>query len=159
MEEIIRDMESKAHLLEEYRHKDLFIPIIDVSLEDSKRKTLLHFTPLVSNEIYKRKTEWVYLIIMNNRIVKIGGTCNGVKEIHLMNKKGSAIHTALIFYINCGCKVKFYGYELPIKKIEIEICGETHEIIPKTYHALTSLFMEDYKKQFLQTPFFTPLNI
>ena len=77
---------EKTILLDEYNRKDHFIPIADIVLDsevsssgNKKRNTLIQFVPRISNELFNKKTEWLYLLVINDRIVKIGGTRTGLK--------------------------------------------------------------------------------
>ena len=76
--------------IDDYNRKDYFIPIANIILDDElitsgkkegskKRKTLIQFIPKISNEDFTKKNEWLYLLVINNRIVKIGGTRSGIK--------------------------------------------------------------------------------
>ncbi len=167
---IIRIPLDKTIAFEDYIHRSLFLPIVDVHLEDlsSKRITVLNFKPCINKEVYQRKTEWIYMITINDRIIKIGGTRSGMKGRvgsylcgHHTTERGKSgdcsntnafVYNTLEFYLKLGCSIRFYGYELPVKKIEIELLGETREIITQTYHAYESIFMEDYKKQYSSYP-------
>ena len=40
---------------------------------------MIQFIPKISNEDFTKKNEWLYLLVINNRIVKIGGTRTGIK--------------------------------------------------------------------------------
>ena len=81
---------DKTILFDEYNRKDHFIPIADIVLDselfisgkkvgNKKRNTLIQFIPTISNEAFSKKTEWLYLLVINGMIVKIGGTRTGIK--------------------------------------------------------------------------------
>jgi hypothetical protein len=166
-------------LFDDYNRKDYFIPIADIILDDEiitsgkkegskKRKTLIQFIPKISNEDFSKKNEWLYILVINNRIVKIGGTRTGIKgriqsylcghHIEERGKSGDCsktngyIYNTFEFYLNLGCKIEMYGYELPKTEFKIKIFDKEIKIIAQTYHAYESTFLEDYKKNYNQYP-------
>jgi hypothetical protein len=81
---------DKTILFEEYNKKTLFVPIADITLDNvmntsgkkeglRKRTTLIKLENFVKTQIEEKK-EWIYIITINNRIVKIGGTRDGIKN-------------------------------------------------------------------------------
>jgi hypothetical protein len=171
--------ENKTILFEEYNRKDHFIPIADILLDKEtfesgkkqgikKRNTLIQFIPKISNEDFNKKTEWLYLLLMNGRIVKIGGTRTGLKGRvssylcgHHVEERGKSgdcsktngfIYNTFEFYLGLGCKIEMYGYELPKTEFTIEIFGKETKITAQTYHAYESTFLEDYKKNYNDYP-------
>jgi len=166
---------DKTIPFEEYNRKDHFIPIADIVLDselsttgknqgNKKRNTLIQFVPTISPEEFNKKNEWLYLLVINDAIVKIGGTRTGLKgrvasylcghHIEERGKSGDCsktngfIYNTFEFYLSLGCKIQMYGYELPKTEITIEIFGKEKKITAQTYHAYESTFLEDY------TPFF-----
>ena len=170
---------KKTILFEEYNRKEYFTPIADIVLDSElfttekkkgqkKRNTLIQFIPKISNEEFNKKSEWLYLLIINGRIVKIGGTRTGLKgrvasylcghHIEERGKSGDCsktngfIYNTFEFYLQLGCKIEMYGYELPKTQITIEIFGKETKITAQTYHAYESTFLEDYKKIYNEYP-------
>jgi len=170
---------DKTILFDEYNRKDHFIPIADIVLDselfisgkkvgNKKRNTLIQFIPTISNEAFSKKTEWLYLLVINGMIVKIGGTRTGIKgrvgsylcghHIEERGKSGDCsktngfIYNTFEFYLNLGCKIQMYGYELPKTEITIKIFDKETKIIAQTYHAYESTFLEDYKKNYNEYP-------
>jgi len=164
---------------DKYNRKDYFIPIADIVLDselftsgkkqgDKKRNTLIKFIPTISIEEFNKKNEWLYLLVINGMIVKIGGTRTGLKgriasylcghHIEERGKSGDCsktngfIYNTFEFYLNLGCKIQMYGYELPKTEFNIEIFGKETKITAQTYHAYESTFLEDYKKNYNNYP-------
>jgi len=164
---------------EEYNRKEYFKPIADIVLDkelfttgkkqgNKKRNTLIQFNPIITSREFNKKTEWLYLLLINGMIVKIGGTRTGLKgrvasylcghHIRERGKSGDCsktngfIYNTFEFYLNLGCKIQMYGYELPKTEITINIFGEETKIIAQTYHAYESTFLEDYKKNYNDYP-------
>jgi hypothetical protein len=170
---------DKTIQYEDYKRKDYFIPIADIVLDNEiftsgikkgykKRNTIIQFIPIISIEKFNIKNEWLYLLLINGAIVKIGGTRTGLKgrimsylcghHIEERGKSGDCsktngyIYNTFDFYLNLGCKIQMYGYELPKTEISIEIFGKNLNIIAQTYHAYESRFLEDYKNTYNEYP-------
>jgi hypothetical protein len=170
---------DKTTPFEEYSRKAHFIPIADIVLDDElftsgkkqgnkKRNTLIQFVPRISSEEFNKKKEWLYLLVINGRIVKIGGTRTGLKGRvasylcgHHVEERGKSgdcsktngfIYNTFEFYLNLGCKIQMYGYELPKTEIAIDIFGKETKITAQTYHAYESAFLEDYKRTYNEYP-------
>ncbi len=166
---------EKTVKLEDYNRRDNFIQVADIVLDTEvtkegtkKRNTLIQFVPKIDAEEFNKKTEWLYLLVINGRIVKIGGTRTGLKgrvasylcghHIEERGKSGDCsktngfIYNTFEFYLTVGCKVEMYGYKLPKTEVTIEIFGKETKIIAQTYHAYESTFLEDYKKNYNDYP-------
>lgn len=166
-------------LLDDYNNKGYFNHIVDIILDNElykdgekggqkKRKTLIQFIPKIPMYDYNKKTEWLYLFTINDRIVKIGGTRTGIKgrissylcghHIEERGKSGDCsktngfIYNTFYFYLQLGCQIKMYGYELPKTELVIKIFDKDTKIIAQTYHAYESTFLEDYKKHYKSYP-------
>lgn len=81
---------EKTILFDNYNRKEYFTPIANVLLDNDtfttgkktgqkKRNTLIQFIPTISLDEFNEKTEWLYIFLINNRLVKIGGTRTGLK--------------------------------------------------------------------------------
>jgi len=170
---------NKAVPFEEYNRRDYFVPIADIVIDDElstsgkkkgskKRNTVIQIIPTISTEEYKANNEWLYLLVINDMIVKIGGTRTGIEErfksylcghhIPERDKSGACsktngfIYNTLDFYLQLGCKIQMYGYKLPKTEITIEIFGKETKIIAQTYHGYESTFMKDFKKNYNEYP-------
>lgn len=129
----------------EYNRKEYFTKVANISLDNElnkknkikKRKTLIQFIPTIDKQEFNEKNEWIYLITINNNIVKIGGTRIGLKgrissylcghHIKERNKSGDCsktngfIYNTLHFYLTLGYEIEMYAYKLPKKEITIDI--------------------------------------
>ena len=170
---------DKTIPFDEYNRNEHFTPIADIVLDNElytsgkklgtkKRNTLIQFIPTIPAETISKKAEWLYLLVINGRIVKIGGTRTGLKgriasylcghHIEERGKSGDCsktngfIYNTFEFYLNLGCKIQMYGYELPKTEITIEIFGKETKITAQTDHAYESTFLEDYKKNYNEYP-------
>jgi hypothetical protein len=166
---------KKTVSFDNYNRAEYFTPIADIVLDTESRKdggrkraTLIKFVPFISKEEFDQKTEWLYLLTINGRIVKLGGTRTGIKgrvssylcghHIQERGKSGDCsktngfIYNTCEFYLNAGCDIKMYGYKLPKTEITIEIFGKKTNVVAQTYHAYETTFLEDYKKQYSEYP-------
>jgi hypothetical protein len=153
--------------------KSYFIPVADIVLDTEindtgkskgkkKRNTLIKLDNF-NKELIDKKKEWLYIIVINKRIVKIGGTRSGIKErfgsylcghhIAERNKSGKAsetnkyVYNTLYFYLEQGCEIKLYGFELPVEEITRIVFGKETKIRVQTYHSYESVLIDEFKKQ------------
>ena len=166
-------------LFDDYDQKEFFVHVADIVLDDEiyvdgkkksdkKRKTVIQFVPTINAEDFKAKNEWLYLLVVNDRIVKIGGTRVGLKgrvnsylcghHIQERGKSGDCsktnafIYNTLDFYLQLGCNIKMYGYKLPKTEFEVTIINKTKKVVAQTYHAYESTFLEEYKRSYHSYP-------
>lgn len=123
-------------LFNQYKRNNMFKYVLDIVLDNSKRKTLLMVKLHILENEYVEKCEYIYIFTINNRIVKIGGTRNGLKGRftsylcghHIMERQKSGycsrtngfIYNTFEFYLNLGCEIKMYALKLPLKVIDID---------------------------------------
>lgn len=170
---------QKTVSLKEYNRKEYFTHVADILLDTEsfisgkktgkkKRNTLIEFVPKIAISEFNEKTEWLYLLVVNDQIVKIGGTRTGLKNRvasylcgHHIEERGKSgdcsktnafIYNTFEFYLNLGCKIEMHGYKLPKTEFNIEIFGKQTTITAQTYHAYESTFLEDYKKNYNEYP-------
>jgi hypothetical protein len=167
---------EKTVIFNEYNRKDDFILVANVILDNEinkknikKRKTLFKFVPQITNKEFNEKIEWLYLFVINGRIVKIGGTRTGLNgrissylcghHVKERNKSGDCsktngfIYNTFEFYLELGCEIKMYGYKIPKKELTIKIFDIETTIIAQTYHAYESKYIEDFQKEYKYYPF------
>lgn len=170
---------NKTILFDKYDRKSYFVSVANIVLDTElyksgknkgikKRNTLIKFIPTIQDTEFNNKTEWLYIFVINNMIVKLGGTRTGLKKRvmsylcgHHIKERGKSgdcsktngfIYNTFNFYLNLNCKIKMYGYKLPDTKINIKIFDKEKNIKAQTYHAYESVFLEDYKKKYNNYP-------
>jgi hypothetical protein len=170
---------KKTILLENYHRKEYFHLVAEIILDDEKhssgkhlgkkkRNTLIQFIPKISKQEFERKSEWLYLFVMNGHIVKIGGTRTGLKGRiasylcgHHVEERGKSgdcsktngfIYNTFEFYLHLNCKIEMYAYELPKMQVPIQIFGKETHVPAQTYHAYESAFIEDYNQRYSHYP-------
>jgi hypothetical protein len=132
---------------------------------------LIQFNPIIKTAEFNKNAEWLYIITINNRIVKLGGTRTGLKQRassylcgHHTTERGKSgdcsktnayVYNTLVFYITLGCEVNLYGYKLPPLYASIEIFNRTERISVQTYHKYESIYLKDILSTYKAYP---PLN-
>jgi hypothetical protein len=170
---------DKTIPFDEYNRKHNFILLANIVLDSElftsgkkqgqkKRNTLIALANF-TDDVIVPQVEWIYMFVINNRIVKIGGTRDGIKErfgsylcghhIEERGKSGKAsetnkyIYNTLFFYLNCGCEIKIYGCELPIEEITRNVFGRETKIRVQTYHSYESVLIDEFCEQTGFIPF------
>lgn len=161
---------DKSVKMTDYNRNSYFKPIMNIVLDNDmkngikKRMTMIKFEPTISIEEYNSKTEWLYIFVIDGRIVKIGGTRTGIKGRvasylcgHHVEERGKSgdcsktngfIYNTFEFYLNLGCKIQMYGYKLPQITTVIDIFGEEVNVVSQTFHVYESKFLDDFKKKY-----------
>lgn len=140
----------------------------DIVLDESeRRRTTVRVEPECAPR-WNREVEVIYTIVRGGEVVKIGGTRNGMQKRwgsylcgHCVPERrqrdGSPYpgkmsvtnahlyHTIESELLENGVKWEFYMWELPRTCVEVEILGETVEVVAQTYHAYESRVMEKYR--------------
>lgn len=109
-------------------------------------------------EIYKKYCELIYIIAVDGKVAKIGGTYVGMKGRHssyncgtrkarskgtcsVTNYKVTEVQYASI---RNDKKVEWYIFEVPPAKTTINVWGEKYEYTSKTYYKYESALCEKY---------------
>lgn len=163
---------------DEYNRKSYFTHIAQVlpdndmitteGKQTKKRDTVIKFTPTISKEEFNEKVEWLYIFVVNDKIVKIGGTRTGLKGRvgsylcgHHVRERGKSgdcsktngfIYNTFAFYLEAGYKIDMYGYKLPKTEISIDIFEKPVNVYAQTFHAYESTFLEDFKEKYNTYP-------
>lgn len=165
---------------DKYKRKNHFIHVANIVLDNDvfttgkkrgqrMRNTLIQFISTISHIDFTKKKEWLYIFTINGIIVKIGGTRSGIKgrtisylcghHIRERGKSGDCsktngfIYNTLLFYLQQGCKIQMYGYELPVKEITINVFDEEMKIPAQTYNIYESIFINDFIKEYCCKPY------
>jgi hypothetical protein len=171
---------DKTIPVEEFKERANFIHLANVVKDDEvfvsgerqgkkKRNTLIELKSVVDGSLLEQKSEWLYMIVLNDRITKIGGTRDGIKgrfgsylcghHIEERGKSGKAsetnkyIYNTLHFYLEMGCDIKLFGYKLPEEEITRSVFGRDVKIRVQTYHSYESILIDEFRKQCGFIPF------
>jgi hypothetical protein len=166
--------------VEDFKERGHFIHLANVVKDDEvfpsgdrhgkkKRNTLIELKTVVDGALLEQKSEWLYMIVINDRITKIGGTRDGIKgrfgsylcghHIEERGKSGKAsetnkyIYNTLYFYLEMGCDIKLFGYKLPEEEITRSVFGRDVKIRVQTYHSYESILIDEFRKQCGFIPF------
>lgn len=128
---------------------------------DKARNTVTKFHPTDKKE-WSLPCEWVYLFTINDKIVKIGGTRNGLKQRagsylcghHIKERNRSDkcsvtngyIYNTFDFYLQNGYEIAMYGYMIPECVVPLQIMDEVVYVKAQVYHAYEARFLKEYKK-------------
>jgi hypothetical protein len=164
----------------EFKQHVHFIHLADVVKDDKvftsgerqgkkKRNTLIELKSVVDGALLEQKSEWLYMIVIEGLITKIGGTRDGIKgrfgsylcghHIEERGKSGKAsetnkyIYNTLYFYLEMGCDIKLFGYKLPEEEITRSVFGRDVKIRVQTYHSYESILIDEFRKQCGFIPF------
>jgi hypothetical protein len=188
---------TKAQLYELYSKTNLKIPKFNIKLKKSilikllkdnipniesiakkkhpkkttkKRATSICFVPIISKNAWKCKNEWIYIFIYNNKIIKIGGTrdglygrCGSYNTGHHTKERGKSgdcsktnakVYNTFEFYLKNieNTQLEMYGYKLPKSTKTEKVWGYDTTFEVQTYHKYESLLLQKYKAQNGQYP-------
>ena len=153
---------SKFCIPDVYKKRS-FMHVADIIKDTSiKRKTEIHFKPMIPITTWKDKSEWIYIFTVCgprsklDKIVKIGGTRNG-----LAGRSGSYlsghytgcsstnayIYNTFKYYISSGHKVKMFGYSIPRVEVKADVFGRDIIVQPQIFHSYESIALEMYRDQ------------
>lgn len=146
-----------------------FIQIATISLDDSTdRKTTLK-VDIQDEKKWNSKKEHIYIIVRNDKIIKIGGTRTGMKNrwssylcgyfVPQRTKKNGtsylgkmSVTNAYLYHtieqdlLTTQSTWTIYIWKLPNKKYTENILGKNVEIISQTFHAYETRCIEKYKE-------------
>lgn len=154
---------NEFHLHTELKKVGRVVPDNDVNGKgNKKRNTVIKFIPDDETE-WRKTSEWVYLFTINDKIVKIGGTRNSLKDRagsylcgHHVEGRGKSnkcsvtnafVYNTFDFYLENGYKIEMYGYPIPECLIKLNIFGEDVDVRAQVYLAYESKCLKEYKKQ------------
>ena len=161
---------AKTPRLGEYAQAHHFIKVADIELDDDvkpngtkSRQTLIKAAPTISStEFCAKAIEWLYLLVMDGHVVKIGGTRDGLGSRwasylcgHHTAERGKSgkcsvtnahIYNTLEHHLRQGRRVEMYGYKLPVTCVTQNILGEAVTFSVQTYHKYESKFIQAFKE-------------
>ncbi len=117
---------------------------------------------------YKKRQNGVYIISINNKIVKIGGTkvgmkgrinsylcghctsdrkkANGKHYPGKMSVTNAYIYNTILYYLLSDCDIQLWFYPIQDTIIEIDIFGEKKKISVQNYDYYEQKALNEYKK-------------
>ena len=135
---------------------------------DASRKTVITFKPNVSAGEWKKGYQWIYLLTIDGKLAKIGGTRTGLQNRtgsylcghHTIDRGNSGkcsvtnayIYNTLDYYVEQGLKCEMFAFRIPHMNITVDVWGQPTEIEPQVYTAYETKALESFKKQFGSYP-------
>lgn len=155
---------------DEYKFSRYFDLVANVLLDTEKtkegkkkRQTTIKFEPTISKERWKEKSQYCYIFTMNDKIIKIGGTRDGLhnrttsylcgyytKENRKSGKcsvTNARIYNTFEYYLKKGKKIKMYAYHILNTMTTIKVFDEDINVDAQVYQAYETKCLEEYRKQ------------
>jgi len=133
---------------------------------EKKRQTVVK--AIADHQDWNIEVEIIYTIVRNGKIMKLGGTRNGMKKRwgsykcghcvpERLMKNGEAfpgkmsVTNAFLYHtiedgLLRGEEWKFYIWKLPTVQVTVDILGTPTTVIAQTYHAYESKIMQRFAK-------------
>jgi hypothetical protein len=159
------DIEARTMKFENFGHVHKFKEIATVCLDKfPRRQTLIRFVP-TDKTAWCDQGNWVYIFTVNDHIVKIGGTKNGLKQRaasylcghHTRKSNACSITNGLIYntflkYLTEGASIKMYAMRCPPVYATIDVFGEEHTIETQVFDIYEAVLIKQYTNEFGQAP-------
>ena len=135
--------------------------------DQKSRQTLIKFVPTIPKKTWEKKGEYIYLFIVDGKIVKIGCTrtsidarCGGYLSGHGIHEvtggtAGSTnafIYWTFVWLLSQGKKIEMFSAEIPKAVVVQTFFGFTEEIETQVCHRWERRAMLEYQKQFGKLP-------
>ena len=141
---------------------NVFKKAANITLDFSKRQTVIQASS-IDNDDWKKKCEKIYIIVKDGKIIKIGGTRNGMKARfgsylcghHVVEREKSgkmSVTNAHLYHsiendlLKSDSKWEFYTWTLPVLEQKITIFDIETKIIAQTYHVYESCCIKKHKE-------------
>jgi hypothetical protein len=138
----------------------------DTNNEVKKRSTVIKFVPKIPLHEFKNKdTEWLYIFVIDGRIVKIGGTRTGLEgrcgsylcghhtrergKSGDMSKTNAFVYNTFEHYLNLGSIIDMYAYKIPPSFVHINYMDSIIiDELAQTFHIFEQKCIERYEEQY-----------
>lgn len=139
-----------------YENRHLFKQTACVVLDNNiEKNTRIKFVPTITKKEFTEKKEWLYLLTIDNLIVQIDSTENGLQscseKILKSPAKNQTIST-LEYYLQKNSKVKMYGYSLPSIIKEIEVLNKKINVSINSCEVYKKVILDDFKSIYKNYP-------
>jgi hypothetical protein len=134
---------------------------------DKARQTLIKFVPTISEKDWKKRGEYIYLLIVDGKIVKLGCSRtskeertggylagHGVPEVTggTAGSTNAFVYWTFVKLLSDGKKIEMLSAEIPKAVVVQTFFGFTDKIETQVCHRWERHAMIEYKKQFGQLP-------
>jgi len=162
------DVERSSLRFGEFSHSNSFAHVANITIDQSvKRQTLIEFVS-VDDDKWNDAGNWIYIFTVNDFIVKIGGTKNGLKQRtmsylcghHTRKSNACSITNGMIYntflaYLQEGSKIKMYGMRCPVVSTTIVVFGEEHTVEAQIFDVYESILIRKYTVEHGTPPVFS----
>jgi len=133
---------------------------------DKKRQTFIQFVNTISVNLWKEPVEWIYILVIDGYIVKIGGTRVGLDERcrsylsgHCVPEKGGKsvstnafIYHTFHWYLEQGMSIEMYGYRIEPKQDTDTMLGFTETYSISRYHVWEAKLLGEFERLYGKKP-------
>ena len=135
--------------------------------DQKSRQTLIKFVPTIPKKTWEKKGEYIYLFIVDGKIVKIGCTrtsidarCGGYLSGHgipevtggTAGSTNAFIYWTFVWLLSQGKKIEMFSAEIPKVVVVQTFFGFSEEIETQVCHRWERRAMLEYQKQFGKLP-------
>jgi hypothetical protein len=135
--------------------------------DQKSRQTLLKFVPTIPKKTWEKKGEYIYLFIVDGKIVKIGCTrtsidarCGGYLSGHgipevtggTAGSTNAFIYWTFVWLLSQGKKIEMFSAEIPKVVVVQTFFGFSEKIETQVCHRWERRAMLEYQKQFGKLP-------
>ena len=140
----------------------LFSHYANIVLDPNPKRGTTLMVSHTSIDVWKQAGEYIYVIVKNGIVMKIGGTRTSMAERHCVpqrNKKNGEPYPGKMSVTNAHLyhtiehdllenegKWEFWCWKLPVTTVQVDIMGVPTEIIAQTFHAYESRCMEKFRE-------------
>jgi len=151
------DVNNKSMKFEDFSHSKNFAHVANIIIDRvEKRQTLLEFA-YVDTYMWNDSGNWIYIFTINDHIVKIGGTKNGLRQraasylcghhtrkSNVCSVTNGIIYNTFLSYLIDGATIKMYGMKCPVVSTTIVAFGETHTVEAQIFDVYESVLIRKY---------------
>ena len=147
----------------------LFSHYANIVLDPNPKRGTTVMVSHTSIDVWKQAGEYIYVIVKNGIVMKIGGTRTSMAErwgsylcghcVPQRNKKNGEPYPGKMSVTNAHLyhtiehdllenegKWEFWCWKLPVTTVQVDIMGVPTEIIAQTFHAYESRCMEKFRE-------------
>jgi hypothetical protein len=133
---------------------------------DKRRQTLIQFVNTIPVDLWKEPVEWIYILVIDGFIVKIGGTrvglddrCRSYLSGHCVPEKGGKsvstnafIYHTFHWYLEQGMSIEMYGYRIEPKQDTDTMLGFTETYLISRYHVWEAKLLGEFERLYGKKP-------
>jgi hypothetical protein len=163
---------TETGIFDDFCDREHFQKVADVLIDDDekngikKRHTVIKFVPTIQIEEFRDKnTEWLYIFVIDDRIVKIGGTRTGLHgrcgsylcghhtrergKSGDMSKTNAFVYNTFEHYLKLDSIICMYAYKIPQSSVQINYMNVLSiNENPQTFHIFEQKCIERYENQY-----------